>query len=117
MQHTAARTAQVPTLGPDWIEALVSSIATTVEARIKQQMLARREAPAAPAPSSPFMSVNEAAVFLCCKPQRVYDLLSARTLGRYRDGARVLIKRSELEMYVTATQHARTGALRVVGRS
>jgi excisionase family DNA binding protein len=45
---------------------------------------------------SEFLSVPEAAEFLRCNRQRVYDLLSARRLTRYKDGSRVLVKRAEL---------------------
>ena len=116
MQHTAPRPAQQPTLGPEWIEAFVGSIATAVAAQLRQQSPAK-PAPATSGTGSPFMTINEAAVFLRCKPQRLYDLLSARTLQGYKDGGRTLIKRSELEMYVTAAEQSRTGAQRASGRS
>jgi excisionase family DNA binding protein len=44
-----------------------------------------------PSPSD-FLTVEEAASLLRCRRQRVYDLLSARRLSRYREGSRVLIK-------------------------
>jgi excisionase family DNA binding protein len=51
-------------------------------------------------PHSPFFSVDEAAEFLRAKPQRVYDLLSAGRLSRFKDGSRVLVSRAELEAYL-----------------
>jgi len=56
-------------------------------------------APELPDPS-PFLTVAEAAVYLRASRQRVYDLLSSRRLPRHRDGARVLIRRADLEAYV-----------------
>jgi excisionase family DNA binding protein len=53
-----------------------------------------------PTAVSPYMSVLEAAEYLRCSRQRIYDLLSARRLTRHKDGRRPLILRSELEQYV-----------------
>jgi excisionase family DNA binding protein len=50
--------------------------------------------------ASPYMSVDEAADYMRCKPQRVYDLLSARRLTRLKDGSRVLVKRAEIDAYL-----------------
>jgi excisionase family DNA binding protein len=60
--------------------------------------------PAAPLDRpSPYMTVQEAADYLRAKPQRVYDLLSARRLTRHKDGSRVLISRDELDTHLGAT--------------
>jgi excisionase family DNA binding protein len=48
-----------------------------------------------------YLTVAEAADVLRAKPQRVYDLLSSRRLTRFRDGARVLVSRSELDAYLS----------------
>jgi excisionase family DNA binding protein len=53
--------------------------------------------------ASPYLTVAEAAGYLRCKPQRVYDLLSARRLTRYKDGRRVLVSRAELDAYLDGT--------------
>lgn len=47
-----------------------------------------------------YLTVSEAAERLCAKRQRVYDLLSAGRLRRYKDGARVLVRRAELDSYL-----------------
>jgi excisionase family DNA binding protein len=52
---------------------------------------------------TPYLTVSEAADFLRCSRQRVYDLLSARRLTRHKDGSRVLISRVELDAYLGAT--------------
>jgi excisionase family DNA binding protein len=47
-------------------------------------------------PTSEFLNVHEAAELIRAKPQRVYDLLSAGKLTRYKDGSRTLVARSEV---------------------
>jgi excisionase family DNA binding protein len=51
-------------------------------------------------PQSPYMSIAEAAAYLRCSRQRVYDLLSSRRLPKRKDGARVLIARKDLDVYL-----------------
>lgn len=63
-------------------------------------VLARHVPAAEPSDPSPFLTVAEAAVYLRASRQRVYDLLSSRRLPKYRDGARVLIRRSDLDAYL-----------------
>lgn len=50
---------------------------------------------------SPYLNVAEAAEYLRCSRQRIYDLLSARRLTRRKDGARVLVSRAELDAHLT----------------
>jgi excisionase family DNA binding protein len=49
---------------------------------------------------SPYMTIDETAVYLRCRRQRIYDLLSQRRLSRIKDGGRTLISRAELEEYL-----------------
>jgi len=63
--------------------------------------LETRLAATAPEPS-PYMTVVEAASYLRCSRQRVYDLLSAGRLERRKDGARTLVSRAEIERYLEA---------------
>ena len=49
---------------------------------------------------SQYLSVAEAAGLIRAKPQRIYDLLSARRLTRYKDGRRTLVSREELDAYI-----------------
>jgi excisionase family DNA binding protein len=51
-------------------------------------------------PASPYMTIPEAAEFLRCSRQRVDDLLSQGPLQRVKDGARTLIRRSDLAAYL-----------------
>jgi excisionase family DNA binding protein len=71
-------------------DEVVATIAALAAAQVQAQTTA----------VSPFMTVPEAAEFLRCSRQRIYDLLSARRLTRHKDGRRPLILRSELEQYV-----------------
>jgi excisionase family DNA binding protein len=52
------------------------------------------------AAASPYMTIDEAAVYLRCRRQRIDDLLSQRRLSRVKDGTRTLISRAELEAYL-----------------
>jgi excisionase family DNA binding protein len=49
---------------------------------------------------SPYLTVREAATYIRASPQRIYDLLSSRRLPKYKDGRRVLIRRSDLDQYL-----------------
>ncbi|PWU23551.1 MAG: hypothetical protein C5B48_08390 [Candidatus Rokuibacteriota bacterium] len=53
-----------------------------------------------PAPASPYLRIDEAADYLRCSRQRIYDLLSAGRVARYKDGSRVLVLRAELDELV-----------------
>ena len=49
-----------------------------------------------PAPPSPFMTAEEAAVFLCCRKRRVYELVGDGRLTRHGEGRRLLLSRDEV---------------------
>jgi excisionase family DNA binding protein len=61
---------------------------------------------------SPFLSVEEAAEFLRCKPQRIYDLRSQGRLSRLADGSRVLVSRDELVALVARERVAPASPMR-----
>jgi excisionase family DNA binding protein len=46
------------------------------------------------------MTVQEAAEFLRCPRQRIYDLLSQGRLSRFKDGRRTLVSRAEVARWV-----------------
>jgi excisionase family DNA binding protein len=50
--------------------------------------------------AGPYLTVAEAAEYPRSKKQRVYDLVSARRLTRFKDGRRVLVSRAELDEYL-----------------
>jgi excisionase family DNA binding protein len=72
----------------------------TIAARAAELVLEQLEAERSPA--SEFLSVYEAAALLRSSRQRVYDLCSSGRLRRYKDGARVLVERAELERYLAS---------------
>src|SRR4051812_13074587 len=76
-------------------DAVVDSI---VE-RVTQQVLARLQSATARA-DSVYLNVEEAAELLRAKPQRIYDLVSAGRLTRFKDGSRVLVLRAEVQAHV-----------------
>jgi hypothetical protein len=53
-----------------------------------------------PASESPYLNVDEAAAFLRCKPQRIYELRTSGRLTRITEGGRALVLRKEVELLV-----------------
>ena len=47
-----------------------------------------------------FLTPAEAAEYLRCSRQRIYDLCSMGALSRFRDGSRVLVAREEIDSYL-----------------
>jgi excisionase family DNA binding protein len=70
-------------------------LANAIVEQMREQLAAR---------TSPFLDVPEAAEYLRCKPQRIYDLVSQRVLPACRDGRRLLLRTSDLEAYVSETR-------------
>jgi len=58
---------------------------------------------ASSSPSDPWLDVDEAADYLRCSRQRLYDLVSAARLKPGRDGKRLLFRRSVLDRYLEHT--------------
>jgi excisionase family DNA binding protein len=69
----------------------LQAIAAAVEAKLQ---------PTAQLAESPYLTVREAATYIRARPQRICDLLSSRRLSKYKDGTRVLIRRSDLDDYL-----------------
>jgi len=84
-------------------EELVDRIAERAAEIMRRETLGKdpcRDANSEGWGSSPYLTVAEAADYLRAKPQRVYDLLSARRLTRHHDGRRVLVSRAEVEEHL-----------------
>ena len=79
------------TLDADDVEAIARRVA---------ELLGGRLTP--PAEPSPWMTVEEAAEYLRCRPKRVYDLVSQSRIPAHRDGSRRLFLRTELDEYLLA---------------
>ena len=71
--------------------------------RVAAAVLERSSSPPEP---SLYLSVAEAAEHLRAKPHRVYDLLSAGRLTRFKDGSRVLVSRAELDAHLSGVAPA-----------
>jgi excisionase family DNA binding protein len=69
------------------LEALADRVAALVAARLGPSHGA-------------WIGVREAADYLACKPQRIYDLVSQGRLPHRRDGRRVLFRRADLDRYL-----------------
>jgi excisionase family DNA binding protein len=50
--------------------------------------------------AEPWVGVEEAAAHLACKRQRIYDLVSRRTIPHRKEGSRLLFKLSHLDAWV-----------------
>ena len=48
----------------------------------------------------PYLTVEQAADYLACRPKRIYDLCSQRRVAFHKDGSRTLLRRSDLDAYV-----------------
>lgn len=76
-------------LSPSQVEGLVEECVRRALARL----------PAAP--SGPlWMTTEEAADYLRCKPQRIHELVSRGDLTRNKEGGRLLLRRAEVEALV-----------------
>ena len=84
------------TLPADVVDAIVEQVAE----RVLTVLAAQERSGGSSQLASPYLTVTEAAVFLRCKRQRIYDLLSARTLTRIKDGSRTLVSRAEIERHL-----------------
>lgn len=73
----------------DLVEAIAARAAEVVLERLEREGASRRE--------PRYVTVEEAAELYRCKPQRIYELLSAGRLTRVKEGGRVLLLRAELE--------------------
>jgi hypothetical protein len=80
--------------------ALPEGLLDTIARRAAELALPRLEARASKRSESPLMSVPEAAAYLRCKEQRVYELRSSRKLTPLSEGGRALCDRAEVEALV-----------------
>jgi excisionase family DNA binding protein len=64
--------------------------------------LKRRAPRPASTAASPYLRTDEAAEYMRCSRQRVYDLLSAHRLTRVKEGNRTLVSRAEIDSYLAA---------------
>jgi excisionase family DNA binding protein len=80
--------------------ALEDLIADRVADRVAEILADRL--PAAAAPASPWLNVDEAAEYLRCTRKRIYDLTGQSRVPVHRDGSRLLFRRDELDEYLLA---------------
>jgi excisionase family DNA binding protein len=48
----------------------------------------------------PWVDVDQAAAHLCCKRQRIYDLVAQRRIPHRKEGSRLLFKLSHLDAWI-----------------
>jgi excisionase family DNA binding protein len=73
-------------------DLLVEAVALRVA-----ELLLTQQRPAEP---EPYIGVEEAARYLACDRQRIYDLRSQRRLRCIKDGGRLLTRRSWIDAYL-----------------
>lgn len=83
------------------LEQLVAVLADSLAPRLADE-LAPRIAEELKRRASSFATVDDGTAYLRCERQRIYDLLSAGRLTRYKDGSRVLLSRLQLKAHVNA---------------
>jgi excisionase family DNA binding protein len=76
--------------------ALVEAIAERAAELVLERIAAESSSPRLP----DLMTPAEAATYMRCARQRIYDLLSAGRLSRRKDGSRVLVSRAEIDAYL-----------------
>jgi excisionase family DNA binding protein len=67
-------------------------------------LLAERGLLAPPPDPDPWLDVDAAAAYLCCRRKRIYDLCSQRRVRFVKDGSRTLIRRSWLDAYLNSNE-------------
>jgi excisionase family DNA binding protein len=85
------------------VDAFLAELASDPEARERAANLLAEYLPQPPS-TSPYLGVDEAADYLRCSRQRVYDLVHAGRLVPRRDGRRLLFHRDDLDAYLSGPQ-------------
>ena len=99
-----------PPLPPDpgtdaWSAEQANGLALVVPPALVELLAARvvellaDRLPGAELPS--YLTVEQAASYLACRPHRIYDLVSQRRLRHFRDGRRVLFRPEDLDAALT----------------
>lgn len=78
-------------LSPDLLEVIAERVA---------ELLAKQAPAAEP---DPYLTVDQAAEYLACKPKRIYDLCSQHRVDCLKDGSRTLLRRADLDAYLKAS--------------
>ena len=78
---------------------LTPEVLEAIAVRVAQLLAERGETATAPT-SSRWLSIGEAADYLRCSKQHVYDLRSSGRLSRHGDGGRALVDRDELDQLI-----------------
>jgi excisionase family DNA binding protein len=80
-------------VGPDFARIVAAAVADELERR------GIGTTTSSPSPS-PYLTVKEAAEYLRCRPQAIYDRIHEGALRPCRDGRRVLLRREDLDRYL-----------------
>jgi excisionase family DNA binding protein len=83
---------------PLWMDDLAITVPPAVLDLIADRVVARLGArePAV----EPWVGVDAAAAHLCCRRQRIYDLVAQRRIPHRKEGTRLLFKLSHLDAWI-----------------
>jgi excisionase family DNA binding protein len=76
-------------LDDDALEVLADRLVPLLAARLNTE-----------GPTNPWLNAEDAARYLACSRDRLYDLVQLRKLEPGRDGRRLLFKRTDLDAYL-----------------
>lgn len=76
---------------PDLLEAIASRAAELLAEQLPAAEL------------NPYLTVDQAAEYMACKPKRIYDLCSQHRIPFAKDGSRTLLRRGDLDAYLEAS--------------
>jgi excisionase family DNA binding protein len=77
-------------------DAALDELADRLAPRLVDRLGQNKEPP-------PWLNASEAASFLACSRERLYDLVQLHKLEPRRDGRRLLFRRSDLDAYLDAS--------------
>lgn len=80
---------------------LPAEVVDAIVERTVELVIARLDAHGRADELPAYLTPRQAAVYLGCGPQRIYDLRSQRRLTPFTEGGRALVKRAELDALVT----------------
>jgi excisionase family DNA binding protein len=79
-----------------WMDDVVIPVPEPLVELLAERVAARLAAPSA----EPWVGVDVAAAHLACRRQRIYDLVSRRTIPHRKEGSRLLFKLSHLDAWI-----------------
>jgi excisionase family DNA binding protein len=83
---------------PEWVPSSAEPLIEAVAKRVAEKLAGRESV------ADPWLDVDEAADYLRCSRQRIYDLVSEGRLRVAKDGRRSLFRRAWLDACLTGSE-------------